>query len=142
MKKIMICSIICISIITYFIISYDNEEIMQVSNIDNNLNDIAFYLQTEEGSEEYDSVDTIPSKDDGYVFKEAVCNDSSVVLFNNNSWSLNVNNMENGRVRCKLYFDIDDAIARTYILSQNTVNEETPDFSTTATTDEGIFMIV
>lgn len=139
-KKIMICSIICISIITYFIISYDNEEIMQVSNIDNNLNDIAFYLQTEEGSEEYDSVDTIPSKDDGYVFKEAVCNDSSVVSFNNNSWSLNVSNMESGRVRCKLYFDVDTASARDYILSQNTVNEETPDFSTTATTDEGIFM--
>ena len=139
-KKIMICSVIFISIITFFIISYDNEEVMKVSNIDNNLNDVAFYLQTEEGSEEYNSVDTIPSKEDGYVFKEAVCNDNSTVSFNNSSWSLKVSNMENGRVRCKLYFDIDNAYARDYILSLNTVNESTPDFSTTATTDEGIFM--
>ena len=47
--------------------------------------------------------------------------------------------MEEGRVRCKLYFDIDDATARKYILSQNTVNEGTPDFSESATTNEGIF---
>ena len=138
-RKLIVCSLILISFVTYFIVSYDNKEVMQVSNLDNNLNDIAFYIQKEEGSEEYNSVDTIPSKDDGYVFKEAVCNDNSEVSFNNYLWRLEVSNMEQGKVRCKLYFDIDDAIARKYILSLNIVNESTPDFSKTATTDEGIF---
>ena len=138
-RKLIICSLILISFVTYFIVSYDNKEVMQVSNLDNNLNDIAFYIQKEEGSEEYNSVDTIPSKDDGYIFKEAVCNDNSEVSFNNYLWRLEVSNMEQGKVRCKLYFDIDDAIARKYILSLNIVNESTPDFSKTATTDEGIF---
>ena len=139
MKKILVIFILLFSSITLFIISNQKENEVILSNINNNIEGLAFYLQSEEGSEEYNSADTIPSKDDGYIFKEAVCNDESNVSFNNATWALKVSNMESGKVRCKLYFDIDDAIARRYILSQNTVNEGTPDFSEIATTNEGIF---
>ena len=139
MKKILVILILLFSSITLFIMSNQKENEVMLSDIDNNIEGLAFYLQSEEGSEEYNSVDTIPSKDDGYIFKEAVCNDESNVSFNNATWSLKVSNMQEGKVRCKLYFDIDDAIARKYILSQNTVNEGTPDFGEIATTNEGIF---
>ncbi len=138
-KKIILLSILLFVCVTFLLISNTNKNEVISSNINNNIDGLAFYVQSEEGSEEYTSVDTIPSKNDGYIFKEAVCNDNTTVTFNDYTWSLNVSNMENGRVRCKLYFDIDDAIARKYILSQNTVNEGTPDFSESATTNEGIF---
>ena len=140
MKKFIIISIILLGIIVFYMTPKESNNNLNSSNINNNLDGIAFYVQTEEGSKEYNNLDTIPSKDDGYVFKEAVCSDSSTVTFNSSSWSLKIGNMEDGRVRCRLYFDIDTAIAREYILAQNTVNEGTPDFSTTATTNEGIFM--
>ncbi len=138
-KKIILLSILLFVCVTFLLISNTNKNEVISSNINNNIDGLAFYVQSEEGSEEYTSADTIPSKNDGYIFKEAVCNDNTTVTFNDYTWSLNVSNMENGRVRCKLYFDIDDAIARKYILSQNTVNEGTPDFSESATTNEGIF---
>ena len=140
MKKSIIISIILLGIIVFYMTPKESNNNLNSSNINNNLDGIAFYVQTEEGSKEYNNLDTIPSKDDGYVFKEAVCSDSSTVTFNSSRWSLKIGNMEDGRVRCRLYFDIDTAIAREYILAQNTVNEGTPDFSTTATTNEGIFM--
>ena len=138
-KVIITCSIIAILLITTLVISNNTStDTILVDNYENiNVEGLAFYLENDNG--EYDSVSTIPSKDDGYIFKEAVCNDNSTVSFNSFSWSLSISNMEEGRVRCKLYFDIDDAIARKYILSQNTVNEGTPDFSESATTNEGIF---
>ena len=128
-KVIITCSIIAILLITTLVISNNTStNTILVESYENiNTEGLAFYLENDSG--EYDSVSTIPSKDDGYIFKEAVCNDSSTVSFNSFSWSLSISNMEEGRVRCKLYFDIDDAIARKYILSQNTVNEGTPDFS-------------
>ena len=134
MKKTLIIFILLFSCIILFVISNQKENEVIISNINNNIEGLVFYLQSEEESEEYISVDTIPSKDEGYVFSKAVCNDNSEVLFNNYTWSLEVSNMENGKIRCKLYFDIDDAIARRYILSQNTVNEEIPNFNTIATT--------
>lgn len=140
MKKTLIIFILLFSCIILFVISNQKENEVIISNINNNIQGLVFYLQSEEESEEYISVDTIPSKDEGYVFSKAVCNDNSEVLFNNYTWSLEVSNMENGKIRCKLYFDIDDAIARRYILSQNTVNEEIPNFNTIATTNEGIFI--
>ena len=139
-KKVIITyGIIAILLITTLLLSNNTStDTILVDNYENiNVEGLAFYLENDNG--EYDSVSTIPSKDDGYIFKEAVCNDSSTVSFNSFSWSLSISNMEEGRVRCKLYFDIDDAIARKYILSQNTVNEGTPDFSESATTNEGIF---
>ena len=128
-KVIITCSIIAILLITILVISNNTStNTILVESYENiNTEGLAFYLENDSG--EYDSVSTIPSKDDGYIFKEAVCNDSSTVSFNSNNWSLTISNMEEGKVRCKLYFDIDDAIARKYILSQNTVNEGTPDFS-------------
>ena len=139
MKKILVIFILLFSSITLFIISNQKENEVILSNINNNIEGLAFYLQSEEGSEEYNSASIMPSKNDGYIFKEAVCNDESNVSFNNATWSLKVSNMQEGKVRCKLYFDIDDAYARKYILSQNVVNEETPDFTKIATTNEGIF---
>ena len=139
-KKVIITyGIIAILLITTLLLSNNTStDTILVDNYENiNVEGLAFYLENDNG--EYDSVSTIPSKDDGYIFKEAVCNDNSTVSFNSFSWSLSISNMEEGRVRCKLYFDIDDAIARKYILSQNTVNEGTPDFSESATTNEGIF---
>ena len=139
-KKVIITyGIIAILLITTLLLSNNTStDTILVDNYENiNVEGLAFYLENDNG--EYDSVSTIPSKDDGYIFKEVVCNDNSTVSFNSFSWSLSISNMEEGRVRCKLYFDIDDAIARKYILSQNTVNEGTPDFSESATTNEGIF---
>ena len=128
-KVIITCSIIAILLISTLVLSNNTStNTILVDDYENiNVESLAFYLENDSG--EYDSVSTIPSKDDGYVFKEAVCNDNSTVSFNSNNWSLTVSNMEEGRVRCKLYFDIDEARARNYILSQNTVNEGTPDFS-------------
>ena len=105
MKKIIALTP-CIVIILFIVLPTTNKDDSQlyVSSVDN-IDGLAFYLQAEEGSEKYESVDTIPSKTDGYVFKEAVCNDNSSVTFNSSSWSVSIANMENGKVRCKLYFD-------------------------------------
>ena len=142
MKKKIIFITLSIFIIISLLFSINNKDNKIYSDqIDNsNINDLAFYVQTEEGSEEYNSIGTIPSKNDGYIFKEAICNDNSTVSFDNINWSIKISNIENSKVRCKLYFDIYNTPAKDYILSLNTVNESTPDFSKTATTDEGIFM--
>lgn len=140
-KRLIIGLIIIMGTLFILLLKQDDTLIkLESNNINNNINNLAFFLQTEEESDEYTSVKTIPSKEDGYIFKKAVCTDNSKVTFNNTTWSIKISNMEQGEIKCKLYFDIDNAYARKYILSQNTINENTPDFNNLATANEGIFM--
>ena len=129
MKKILVILILLFSSIALFIMSNQKENEVILSNINNKIEGLAFYLQSEEGSEEYNSASIMPSKNDGYIFKEAICSDESIVSFNNTTWSLKVSNMQEGKIRCKLYFDIDATDAKNYILGHITTINTRSDFS-------------
>ena len=140
MKKEIQVLILCLIIISITIIYISNSKPHLYTKNTDNLNDLAFYVETEEGSKVYDSVDQLPGKNDGYIFKKAVCDEDAELIFDNNEWVIYISNMKNNSTKCKLYFDKNNTIAKNYILSQNTVNENIPNFKQVATTNEGIFM--
>ncbi len=67
-----------------------------------NSSSLAVYLENEDG--EYESSSTIPLKDDGYVFSNAVCENDVEVKWNEEAWSIIAPNNV-ATFRCNLYFD-------------------------------------
>lgn len=100
MKKLFVISIILVIII----FSYENnEQLLLKDNTTFNLSSLAVYLENEEG--EYEGSSAIPSKDDGYTFSNAVCENNIVVEWNSDAWAIIVPNSV-ANFRCNLYFDI------------------------------------
>ncbi len=106
------------------------------------LNAVAVYIQ--EG-DDYSKSDTIPSS--GYTFNEekSYCTvngeeDSNItVSYDANTQSLSVSPLTTQGTKCYLYFDTEPVPLKDAILTNNEVNEGTPNFSSTATTDEGVY---
>ena len=106
------------------------------------LNAVAVYI--EEG-DDYSKSDTIPSS--GYTFNEekSYCTvngeeDSNItVSYDANTQSLSVSPLTTQGTKCYLYFDTEPVPLKDAILTNNEVNEGTPNFSSTATTDEGVY---
>ncbi len=106
------------------------------------LNAVAVYIQ--EG-DDYSKSDTIPSS--GYTFNEekSYCTvngeeDSNItVSYDANTQSLSVSPLTAQGTKCYLYFDEQQILLKDEILANNEVNSGTPDFSQTATTDEGVY---
>ena len=105
------------------------------------LNAVAIYIQ--EG-DDYSKSDTIPSS--GYTFNEekSYCtvngeeNASITVSYDANTQSLSVSPLTTKGTKCYLYFDQVKTLNNA-ILTNNEVNEGTPNFASTATTDEGVY---
>ncbi len=105
------------------------------------LNAVAVYIQ--EG-DDYSKSDTIPSS--GYTFNEekSYCTvngeeDASItVSYDANTQSLSVSPLTTKGTKCYLYFDQVKTLNNA-ILTNNEVNEGTPNFASTATTDEGVY---
>ena len=136
MKKIVI--FIVTLVITSMIIMFSNSSKQELEHVslDNNLDNlVGVYLENEDG--EYETSSDIPQKGSGYQFNKAVCENDIEAEWNEESWSLIVpNNVVN--FKCNLYFDKQSTV-KDLILANSKVNEGTPDFSKTATTDEGIY---
>ena len=105
------------------------------------LNAVAVYI--EEG-DDYSKSDTIPSN--GYTFNEekSYCTvngeeDESInVSYDASTQSLSVSPLTTQGTKCYLYFDAVKTLNNA-ILANNEVNSGTPNFSQTATTDEGVY---
>ncbi len=105
------------------------------------LNAVAVYI--EEG-DDYSKSDTIPSS--GYTFNEekSYCTvngeeDESInVSYDASTQSLSVSPLTTQGTKCYLYFDAVKTLNNA-ILANNEVNSGTPNFSQTATTDEGVY---
>ncbi len=129
-KKIMVLSLILlIGIVT---ISLNNKKELKVKEVDSKK--LAVYIKQEDGS--YKASNTIPSI--GYTLnnEKSTCSNGARPTWNNNG--LNIANLTSNNTNCYLYFDSDVATKKLKELGL-TSNTTTPDFSQTATTDEGIF---
>ena len=106
------------------------------------LNAVAIYIQ--EG-DDYSKSDTIPKS--GYTFNEerSYCtvngeeDESITVSYDTNTQSLSVSPLTTKGTKCYLYFDEQRTLLKDAILTNNEVNSGTPNFSQTATTDEGVY---
>ena len=128
-KKILVLSLILLmGIIT---IGLNNKKEL---NIKDNSKKLAVYIKQDDGS--YKEANTMPSL--GYTLnnEKSICSNGAKPTWNNNG--LNIANLTSNDTNCYLYFDSDAATKKLKELGL-TSNTTTPDFSQTATTDEGIF---
>ena len=151
LKRNLLISIVIIGILITIVLTFTKaryriaESIPLVNGTINydlaDLNAVAVYIQ--EG-DDYSKSDTIPSS--GYTFNEekSYCTvngeeDSNItVSYDANTQSLSVSPLTTKGTKCYLYFDQVKTLNNA-ILTNNEVNEGTPNFSSTATTDEGVY---
>ncbi len=129
-KKILVLSLILLmGIIT---IGINNKKELNIKKVDSKK--LAVYIKQEDGS--YKASNTIPSI--GYTLnnEKSTCSNGAKPTWNNNG--LNIANLTSNNTNCYLYFDGDVATKKLKELGL-TSNTTAPDFSQTATTDEGIF---
>ena len=154
LKRNLLISIVIIGILITIVLAFTKaryriaESIPLVNGTINydlaDLNAVAVYIQ--EG-DDYSKSDTIPSS--GYTFNEekSYCTvngeeDSSITVnYDANTQSLSVSPLTTQGTKCYLYFDeqLCTGEACNTILANSKVNEGTPNFSSTATTDEGVY---
>ena len=108
--------------------------------IENNKS-IAVYIEQEEGT--YNKTTSIPNKEDNYVLNtnKSVCNGNTNIGWNKEEWGIELNNIDREETKCYLYFDKKNTDTIHVSFGDIEVNRTTPDFSKSATTDEGIFKV-
>ena len=135
MKKIGLV-ILGLGVLLIGIISFSKEEkkVLVEEEINNSNTSLVFMLQDEEGN--YNKSEELPSSGYSFNTSKSVCSNNTTPTWEDNK--LYLNNLSKNGTSCYLYFDIFSS-AKNTILSNSKVNEGEPDFSKTATTDEGIY---
>ena len=115
-------------------------ELVSAETLENEKNLIGVYI---EDGEDYTKIDVIP--DSGYTLNEekSYCKigdkeQDMTITYDMNTKTLNIAPMTTEGTKCYLYFD-KELILKDTILANNTINSGTPDFSKTATTNEGVY---
>ena len=133
MKKIGLV-ILGMGVLLIGIFSFNKEEnrVLVEEKLNNQNTSLVFMLEDKEGN--YNISEDIPS---GYSLNtsKSVCSNNTIPTWEDHK--LYLNNLNKKGTSCYLYFDLMGA--KDLILSNSQVNEGTPDFSKTATTDEGIY---
>lgn len=132
MKKVISIIIILFVLPALILLNKSNEKILTSSKNDYQLNTnlIAVYLKDDK---EYVSSSKVPSKTDGYRFSHSECKDNTTITWNNSLWAAEIENMNNGEISCKLYFDKENSPAKDYILSHINTIDKRSNFSTALT---------
>ena len=88
---------------------------------------------------EYKEINNIPSE--GYELNTAksTCSNNTTVGWDSSNNRVYVENLNTSGTECTLYYDEVTLLLREEILANNQINNGTPDFSQTATTDEGMY---
>ena len=135
MKKIGLV-ILGLGVLLIGIISFSKEEkkVLVEEEINNSNTSLVFMLQDKEGN--YNKSEELPSSGYSFNTSKSVCSNNTTPTWEDNK--LYLNNLSKNGTSCYLYFDIFSS-AKNTILSNSKVNEGEPDFSKTATTDEGIY---
>ena len=135
MKKIGLV-ILGLGVLLIGIISFNKEEkkVLVEEEINNSNTSLVFMLQDKEGN--YNKSEELPSSGYSFNTSKSVCSNNTTPTWEDNK--LYLNNLSKNGTSCYLYFDIFSS-AKNTILSNSKVNEGEPDFSKTATTDEGIY---
>ena len=134
MKKMGLV-ILGIGVLLIEILSFNKEEKkVLVEEINNSNTSLVFMLQDKEGN--YNKSEELPSSGYSFNTSKSVCSNNTTPTWEDNK--LYLNNLNKNGTSCYLYFDIFSS-AKNTILSNSKVNEGEPDFSKTATTDEGIY---
>ena len=135
MKKIGLV-ILGLGVLLIGIINFNKEEkkVLVEEEINNSNTSLVFMLQDKEGN--YNKSEELPSSGYSFNTSKSVCSNNTTPTWEDNK--LYLNNLSKNGTSCYLYFDIFSS-AKNTILSNSKVNEGTPDFSKTATTDEGIY---
>ena len=135
MKKIGLV-ILGLGVLLIGIISFSKEEkkVIVEEEINNSNTSLVFMLQDKEGN--YNKSEELPSSGYSFNTSKSVCSNNTTPTWEDNK--LYLNNLSKNGTSCYLYFDIFSS-AKNTILSNSKVNEGEPDFSKTATTDEGIY---
>ena len=135
MKKIGLV-ILGLGVLLIGIINFNKEEkkVLVEEEINNSNTSLVFMLQDKEGN--YNKSEELPSSGYSFNTSKSVCSNNTTPTWEDNK--LYLNNLSKNGTSCYLYFDIFSS-AKNTILSNSKVNEGEPDFSKTATTDEGIY---
>ena len=133
MKKIGLV-ILGMGVLLIGIFSFNKEEnrVLVEEKLNNQNTSLVFMLEDKEGN--YNISEDIPS---GFSLNtsKSVCSNNTIPTWEDHK--LYLNNLNKKGTSCYLYFDLMGA--KDLILSNSQVNEGTPDFSKTATTDGGIY---
>ena len=148
LKRNIIIGVVCIAIISAIVLNFTRVKYRTTQSIplvNGTINyapyDLKMVAMYQEEDGEYKSIDTVPTS--GYSLNE----EKSYCEINNAKDNTVSMEYKNGKVyigvtkkgtKCYLYFD-KQILAKDTILANSKVNEGTPDFSKTATTDEGIY---
>ena len=83
-------------------------------------------------------MEKFPAKEDGYSIESIACDKGASATFNEDIWEIEVTNLVTKGTKCNVTF-IEKISAKDTILANTKVNEGIPDFSQTATTNEGMY---
>lgn len=101
--KIIISSVICsLLIFSCLYIKYYNQE-------ENNNNALAIYLGN-------DKVESLPKKEENYLYSYSVCDDSSKINFNNSTWKVELKNF-GINTSCSIYFILNEKVSDEKIIT-------------------------
>ena len=79
-------------------------------------------------------MDTFPTKDSGYTVESITCDNNATASFNEDTWSIKVNNLVTRATKCDVYFEENLFPARDTILANKDIRTR-GDFSTALSTN-------
>ena len=99
-KKVIYISILMILMLVLILNNKNETKVYEDSN-----KTLGVYIQNEEGK--YIKSSSIPSKESGYTFNDSNsgCDGSASVLWDNEVWGLELDNINRSDTKCYLYFD-------------------------------------
>ena len=114
---------------------FKGEVTVEINDVTPDISIIATYIEENGG---YKEVSEIPKE--GYQLNEekSSCNNNAKLGWDKENSRIYVEKLNKSGTECTLYYD-EYVSAKDTILANSKVNEGTPDFSKTATTDEGIY---
>ena len=151
LKRNIIIGVVCIAIISAVVLNFTRAKYRTTQSIPlvngtinyelSDLNLIGVYI---EDGDDYTKVDQIP--DSGYTFnsEKSYCKigdeeQDMTITYDMNTKTLNIAPITTKGTKCYLYFDEQKTLLADAIKRDNQINSGTPNFSETATTDEGVY---
>lgn len=101
MKKKLYISISILLVLTLLCVNTNNKKYKDKE--DNR--SLAVYLENDNGK--YSKSTSIPLKDSGYAFNNdlSICDGNTSILWDNELWGLELDNIDRENTKCHLYFD-------------------------------------
>ena len=102
MKKKLYISISILLVLTFLYVNTNDNKYIDKKEDNRSL---AVYVENDNGK--YSKSTSIPLKDSGYTFNNSlsVCDGNTSILWDNELWGLELDNIDRENTKCHLYFD-------------------------------------